>query len=260
MRSADRHALKRVLPLKNERAARDRQRRFWIDGVRMACRAVEHHAQVELVVRSKPLLTSSAGRHAVRALRERGAELLEVSPELFRSLQVAPRACGVGLVARQRWRELRSLEEGTWLVLERLRSPGNLGTLLRAAEASGARGLVCVGGQLDPFHPGVVRASMGSHFNLDFVRCGAGSLSRQTRRLGARLLGTCPSATLRWDQASYAEPLFIALGEEGEGMSRSLRASCTELVSIPVLGGADSLNVGVAGGLVLYEALRQRIP
>ena len=215
-------------------------------------RAVEDKAPIEFLVRSRVLLRSGAAHRAVKAL---SVPIVDVSPEAFRTLQIAPRASGVGVVCRQ---VLGQPGSGLWLAARSIRNPGNLGTLLRTAEAVGAEGLICVGGRLDPYDPKVVRATMGGHFGLKFARMGAGQLRSWARDRGAQIVGTAADAPARWDQHRFARTTVVVVGDEGEGMVSWVRSLCTHTVSLPMRGGADSLNVAVAGSVVLYEVLRQQ--
>jgi TrmH family RNA methyltransferase len=147
------------------------------------------------------------------------------------------------------------------LVLDRLRDPGNAGTILRTAAAAGVAGVVALGGTVDFLSPKVLRAAMGAAFRIPLVEddgeCPRDIISRLSA-CGLRTLAASPRAGKPCYQADFTGPLAILVGNEATGVSPELEEAAGELVSIPMSGHAESLNVAVAAGILLYEAVRQR--
>jgi TrmH family RNA methyltransferase len=163
-------------------------------------------------------------------------------------------------VLPQRWRRLDEVvPTGPWVVVEHLRSTGNLGCILRTCEAAGVEGVFFVGDALDPHDPEVVSTSMGGLLGLSLVRTGWGALGRWCRTHAVALVGSAPGAPLRWDDFRYPERTVVALGDERRGLPAPVLARCDAVVSIPLAGRADSLNVGTAAGVLLFELVRQRL-
>jgi TrmH family RNA methyltransferase len=161
-------------------------------------------------------------------------------------------------VVRQRWRAIERLEKGDlWLAVESVRSPGNLGTLLRTSLAVGARGLFVLG-DADPFDPACVRATMGALESLVLARVTREGLVRLVREARGRLVGAAPQARVDFRAAAYGGTTVVVLGSERSGLTDQTRGACDTLVRIPMAFGVDSLNLAVAGSVLLYEALRQR--
>jgi TrmH family RNA methyltransferase len=160
--------------------------------------------------------------------------------------------------------DLRDITPGDkpcWIVLSQVRTPGNFGTLLRTAAAIGAAGFILVGNTIDPFDPAVVRASMGAFFGQTLVRVGKVEELRQwTQRHHLLVVGASPDGTLAYNQIQYTRPTVLMLGEERRGLTTEQRAICQQLVRIPMVDGTDSLNLGVAGSLLMYEVLRSENP
>ena len=148
---------------------------------------------------------------------------------------------------------------GCVLVLAGVSDPGNVGTLLRAAEASGAVGVIVGPGTADVFSPKVVRASAGSIFGVPIAVVGdlPAALSI-LRASGRRRLGTVADGGTRYTAAALAEPIALVLGNEAHGISAELDPSIDELITIPMAGAAESLNVAMAGSILLFEANRGR--
>jgi TrmH family RNA methyltransferase len=147
---------------------------------------------------------------------------------------------------------------GIWVALDRVRDPGNLGTILRTADAAGMRGVALVGASCDPFSLEAVRATMGSIFHMPLARISEDGLIAQAKRSGARLIGThLTAAAIDYRNADYSPPLILLMGNEQQGLTERLSAACDVLVRIPMRGKADSLNLAVSTGLMIYEALRK---
>jgi RNA methyltransferase, TrmH family len=146
-----------------------------------------------------------------------------------------------------------------WLVLEGIRDPGNLGTIIRTVDAVGASGIVLVGATCDPYSRESVRATMGSIFNVPLVRTEAGPFRAWAARCPGDAVGTHLSAREDFRTAPYRGPVLLVMGSEGPGLSDDLARVCSRLVKIPMAGRLDSLNLAVATALVLYEIRRPRL-
>jgi TrmH family RNA methyltransferase len=158
-------------------------------------------------------------------------------------------------------RSLDSLDRSssdTWLVAERLRDPGNLGTILRTGDAVGAGGLILIGECVDPFSVEAVRASMGALFTVPVVQCEWDAFLPWLRAGPGQLVGLSLDTTVNYRSARYAAPTFLLTGNEAQGMPDGYAAQCDLLVKIPMLGKADSLNAAVATAVMAYEVLGQR--
>jgi TrmH family RNA methyltransferase len=148
---------------------------------------------------------------------------------------------------------------GPILVLAGIADPGNAGTLLRSAEAAGAMAVVATTGTVDLFAPKVVRASAGSLFRLPVaVEIDGGLLVEALRSIGIAPLGTAADAPCTYDRFDLTAPIALFLGNEAHGLEPSLGNLLADAVAIPMAGHVESLNVAMAGTLVLFEAARQR--
>lgn len=246
--------------LYGDRRARDRHGLFVIEGLRNFRLAVDGGWEIVAVLVSRTLLKSSACLQQVRALEQNGVPVARASPEEFRAVSRAEHASGIAAVVRQRVLPLHELPRRgvCWLVVSRLRAHGNLGTLLRTSAAVGGEGLIVLGGHVDPFDPAVVRASMGALFRQQVVRTGAKQLSHWARRHRLQVVGASPEGSCApYYEVQYRAPTLIVLGEERRGLE-DLTGLCHQLVRIPMGPDTDSLNVAIAGSLILYEVVRPR--
>ena len=155
-------------------------------------------------------------------------------------------------VFRPRWTEAVT-PEGVWLALEDMRDPGNLGTIIRTADAAGASGVILAGQSCDPWAPDCVRATMGSVFGVKLVRMEQPAFLAFLRQWPGESVGTHLKASESY-RRTYPTPSLLVMGSEGRGLSEEAASACSSLVHIPMKGGAESLNVAIATGLMLFEA------
>lgn len=144
-----------------------------------------------------------------------------------------------------------------WIVAQALRDPGNIGTILRTGDAVGAGGLILVDECADPFSVEAVRASMGALFTQRIVAATWDEFLAWLRSGEGQLIGTSLNATIDYQQAVYAKPAFILVGNEQAGLPADYERECDLLVKIPMLGKADSLNAAVATAVTAYEVINQ---
>jgi RNA methyltransferase, TrmH family len=146
------------------------------------------------------------------------------------------------------------VQEGVWVVLEDMRDPGNLGTIIRTVDAVGAAGVVLLGQSCDPYSRECVRASTGSIFGVPLVTTETGAFIMHAKGWKGDVVGTHLKATQSF-RRDYVAPTLLVMGSEGRGLSDDLAAACKTLVHIPMKGGAESLNVATATALMLYEIM-----
>ena len=147
-----------------------------------------------------------------------------------------------------------------WIALDRVRDPGNLGTIMRTADATGAKGVILVDDCTDPYSVEAVRASMGAVFNVEIVQMNADRFIQFASAWPGQTIGTALPASQDYRQADYQGPLILLMGNEQSGLPPRLMQACDQLIRMPMLGRSDSLNLAVATGVTLYEVLRHRQP
>lgn len=195
------------------------------------------------------------------ALKE-GAEVLEVSEPVLGKLASKDNPQTILSVFKQRLTappETSLSQETTWLSLEDIRDPGNLGTIIRTADAAGVAGIILIGNCCDPFAPEAVRATMGSIFAVPLVKMERDAFLKFARFWQGDVVATHLAARDDFRQTSYKGPELIVMGGEGPGLSDEISAACTRRVKIPMSGQLDSLNLAVATALMLYQVRGARI-
>ena len=244
-----------------ERKHRRQQGRFLVEGVKLLELALRAGARPRAVfVCYQELAPEAAG--LLEHLQAAGAELLPVSSTVMQAL--AEREAAEGLVAtfdlfEASLDDLPLAGNDLVLLLDRLQDPGNLGTLIRTADAVGAAGVVLLEPCVDPFDPKVVRGSMGSIFHVPLVRTSdAAATLAALRGRGLRIVAADAHRGVDWGDGLWQGSVALALGNEARGLSPDVIPHVAAWVRLPIPGQAESLNVAVAGGVLMYAWLRQR--
>ena len=244
-----------------ERRERDATGLTLVDGGREALRAMEAGAVVEAAFVCPPLLATREAKRVAEKLSQSfgpfGAsiEYAEVGERAFERLAYGDRADGVVLVVRLPRLELAHLDlpaEPLVVVTEDVEKPGNVGAILRSADA-----VIAVGGT-DLFNPNVIRASVGTVFTVPVAAASADDVVGWLRERGIRIVVSLVDGKRLHVEADLRGPVAIILGSEATGLSETWRGADAESVRLPMAGVADSLNVSAAAAVLLYEAWRQR--
>jgi TrmH family RNA methyltransferase len=245
----------------SDRKERQQSGLFFVEGLRIVGEAVQKHWNVDTLVVAPELLSSLFGQQLVTDVTSAGGNVLEVSADVFRSLSVKDGPQGIAAVVRQRWSNLEDVHPtagDTWIALDSVQDPGNLGTILRTSDAAGCRGVILLDQSTDPFDPAAIRASMGAVFDQPLVKTSLPVFASWKKHVGTVVVGTSDKAQQDYHQFSYPEGLVVLMGSERLGLQEHHYALCDEVVSIPMRGESDSLNLAVATALVVYEILNQR--
>jgi TrmH family RNA methyltransferase len=253
----------RFLTLRSLQTSQGRSRTalYVIEGIRHLARAVEHHAPIESLFLDLSVLSNPFGQKLARRLRQRGVPGVRLSNQLYRDLTLASEPQGIGAVVRQQWTPLsqtRSERNSLWLAVESIESPGNLGTIIRTAEAAGVTGIFVLGADCDPYDPATIRATMGSLFSQQLVRCSLREFTDWARSRGVAIVGSSPAGLLDYKAIRYSFPNVLVIGSEKRGLSEQMIEVANFLVRIPMRGECDSINAAVAAGVLLFEMSNQR--
>jgi TrmH family RNA methyltransferase len=255
--------IRRLRALRHDPALRREQGVFLAEGVHLAQEALRSAADIELVVFSKRLSERDEGRALLRAVAQRRLSCAEADVALLDSIQDARSPQPIlMLVRRPAWPPDAGLgapgPTPLAVVAVGIQDPGNLGSVLRTADAAGATACFVAEGSADPFHPRAVRATMGSIFRMPVCVDSRPGLVERLRARGLRLIGTDTMHGVAYHRCDLAGPAAVFFGAEGAGLSPSVRSELDECIQIPMRDGVDSLSVGAAAAVVLFEAARQR--
>ena len=247
--------------LRDKRHRRE-SRQFLAEGLRILTEARESGRVPRLLFFSGATAAHPLVVRLIDAVEGSGGEAIETSPDILSKLSGKDNPGAVMGVFDEFGPILEDLDRSSadiWLVAERLRDPGNLGTMLRTGDAVGAGGLILIGECVDPFSIEAVRASMGALFTVPVVRCEWDAFIGWLRQGPGQLVGLSLDTSQDYRAARYDAPTFLLTGNEAQGMPETYAAACDLLVRIPMLGRADSLNAAVATAVMAYEVLAQRL-
>lgn len=194
--------------------------------------------------------------HSGRLPAIAAAESMEVAPAIIAKITGKDNPQEVVGVLRQRWARLPPQVSGLWLALDRPRDPGNLGTIIRTADAVACSGCIVIGEATDPYAPECVRATAGSIANVPLVRVTEAEFIGWAK--GRAVVGTAGSAKLDFREGAVSRDAVVLLGSESDGLPSELLAACSKVVRIPMWGRTESLNLAVSAGVMLYEVMRGR--
>lgn len=244
------------------RTKRQRTGEFLVQGVRPITLAVDNGWPINALIYPAGRTLS---RWAGDLLDRVGATRVEMAPELLRELgdktDQAPELIAVAQLPPDRLESISVGADFLGVVFDRPTSPGNIGTLVRSADAFGANCVIVSGHAADVYDPKAVRASTGSLFALPVVRAESSAVVVdwiRGRDVDVRIVGTDEGGTVEVDHHDLTVPTLLVVGNETAGMSSSWRQACDTVVNIPIGGAASSLNAANAATVVLYEAARQR--
>lgn len=240
--------------------ARDETKSFMAEGLKLVIDALDLGWTIRTLVYSKaakgkPLVEKVAARTVAS-----GGLVLEVSEKVMSAITRRDNPQMVAGVFEQRWNALKDVRPSgseTWVALDRVRDPGNLGTIIRTADAAGASGVILVGDCTDPFSMETVRATMGSLFAVPLVKTTPADFLRWKKDSGARLVATHLAGAVDYRTIDYrSKPVVLMMGNEQSGLPDDLASAADALARIPQVGRADSLNLAVATGVMLFEVRR----
>lgn len=269
--------VKQLVKLRDRRA-RDDAGLFLIEGYREVRRAVEAGVKLQELYCAPEWFLGENEPLLIEAAQRAGAEVFELSRPVFAKVSYRDRPDGLLAVAPQWKRTLTDLAtmvgrglsptgdggrkahptDPFLLVVEAIEKPGNLGTLLRSADAAGVDAVLVCDPVTDLFNPNVVRSSTGVLFSVPVVVADSAEVRAWLRDQGIRAVATTPAAPALYTESDLRGPLAIIMGSEQYGLSEFWLKESDLLVRIPMAGQADSLNVAMAAIIALFEAVRQR--
>jgi RNA methyltransferase, TrmH family len=247
--------IKRLRRLSGRRSARDAERVFVLEGAKVIREALRAGAPLEAV-----FVTGDADDPVIEEAARLGTRVFELAPGVMEAVADAVTPQAVMALTPYIDVPLDAVDTADLaVVLVDVRDPGNAGTVLRSAEAAGARAVVCCDGSVDVYNPKTVRASAGAVFHVPVVV--GGDPVEVLDRMGSwglQRLGAVAAGGVDYLAANLRRPTALVLGNEAHGLPEATAASLDGTVSIPMAGRAESLNVGMAAAVLCFEAVRQR--
>lgn len=255
--------IKEIASLK-QRKYRDKLGLFVAEGVRLVEECKSANWPVQMCIYTE----EAAARERTKAIIDRlsitSCRMIIVSEDIYNKISDTEQPQGIMAVIKKHKYGIEQLlapqdKMSLFVVLDSIQDPGNIGTIIRTADAAGCTGVITLKGSADVFATKTVRATMGSLFHLPVIEgVSPTELIFTFKQAGIKLMATCLDQSQAYYRTDFNYPVAIILGNEGQGISPELISAADSRLIIPLIGQAESLNVAVAAGVILYEAVRQR--
>lgn len=244
----------------SQKKTREETNSFLAEGLKLVIDALDQGWTIRTLIYAK----AGKGKALVEQVAARtvasGGLVLEVSEKVIASITRRDNPQMVVGVFEQRWKALADIRPAggqTWVALDRVRDPGNLGTIIRTADAAGASGIILLGETTDPFSLETVRATMGSIFALPIARATPEEFIQWKKNSGCLLVATHLAGAVDYRKIDYSsKPVVLLMGNEQSGIPPFLAEKADALAKIPQAGRADSLNLAIATAVMLFEVRR----
>ncbi len=231
---------------------------FLAEGARLAVEAADLGVWPEILLFSPAALQRDQVRALIAQAEARRVHTIETSETVLAQISKRDNPQTVIGAYKQRLTPLKEIGGDTIVALEGIRDPGNLGTILRTADSTGAGGVILIGDSCDPFSVETVRASMGSLFAMNLARASFDELLQYKTQRGAEMLGLSLQGAAFDAMGAAPARAIVLMGNEQSGLPQHMEEACDQLVKLPMRGRADSLNLAIATGVMLYDLWRRR--
>ncbi len=242
---------------------RDQQGVFLAEGLKLIIDALDLGWTIRTLVYSKAGKGNSLVEQVAARTIAKGGDVLEVSEKIIAAITRRDNPQMVVGVFEQKVHSLSAIKpqgNEVYVALDRVRDPGNLGTIIRTADAVGAKGIILIGDTTDPFSLETVRATMGSVFAMPLVRATEAEFLAWRKSFSGLVVGTHLKGAVDYRTIPYAnKPVILMMGNEQQGLPDPLASACDKLARIPQEGRADSLNLAIATGVMLFEIRRDAL-
>ena len=242
---------------------RDETNLFLAEGLKLIIDALDLGWKLSVLVVAKAAIGNPVADKTIARALALGAEVVETSEKVTAAITRRDNPQAVLGVFEQRYNALSSIKASstdTFLALDRVRDPGNLGTIIRTADAAGVKGVILIGECTDPFAIETVRATMGSVFAVPLYHASEPDFISFRKTFTGLVCGTHLKGAVDYRSVDYSKaPVLIIMGNEQSGMGEALSDACDKLIRIPQQGRADSLNLAIATGVTLFEVRRHAL-
>ncbi len=231
---------------------------FVAEGIRICREAAENGWEIRYLLYDNSNIDIHMIENLINNVLCLGTDVIGVTSEILSKISHKENPQNVLCVICQKWNHLPSIiKDKTFVALETVRDPGNLGTILRTMDGVGATDCILLDECTDPFSYESVRASMGAIFNVNIIASSSKNFLKWKSRHKISLIGTSLFNSNDYTKTNWQLPFILAMGNEQQGLSQNILNECDQLIKLPMLGRSDSLNLAVSTGVALYESIRK---
>ncbi|HZK33633.1 MAG TPA: RNA methyltransferase [Tissierellaceae bacterium] len=240
---------------------RQKHNSFIVEGIKIIEEAIENDYPIKHIVYTDYLLENEEGK-ALFSKIEKLNNLVNVPENIFKEISDTENPQGIigitNIVPRD-IKEIYDLENKRLLFLDGLQDPGNMGTIIRTADAFSMGGIIIREGSVDPYNPKVIRATMGSIFRVPLYFTDGIEELKNLKSKGVNIYSTSLDGSIAIYKADFMEEFILSIGNESRGVSKEVLSLSNKLIKIPMTGKTESLNAAVAASIIMYEAMKGRI-
>lgn len=239
---------------------RNNKNLYFIEGIRIVEDAIESNESIEYILYSDKLFQTKDGENLFNIINNKFT-YYQIDHKLFKEISDTENPQGIIAVVKMKNHKLEDIHKENSLIifLDKLQDPGNMGTIIRSADALGASGIIVSKGSVDIYNPKVVRSTMGSLFHIPIVQISDSiETIQKLKNTGVRILATTLGKAKYCYDIDLTENILVIIGNEGNGISKELFNISDENIIIPMDGDSESLNVSMASSIIMYEVLRQK--
>lgn len=253
---------KNIKALRDSKKIRQKQNRFLIEGLKSVTEAIDSSFHIDFIVISHSFLDNNERKIRDLLKNIKDTRIFKAPNNVFKELSDTVTPQGIMAIVEQKQYQLQKVIKNNFLIvaLDRVGDPGNMGTIIRTADAVGADAVLVSKGCVDIYNPKVIRTTMGSIFNIPVIQTdNLLETLEKIKQAGGNIVTTFLDTNNYYYDVDLSLPVVIVLGQEDKGVSKDIVEISDYVVKIPMPGKAESLNVSVACGVLLFEALKQRI-
>lgn len=241
---------------------RDQYEQYIIEGVRIVLDAVEKKKSIDCIVFCEDLFDTSGGEQLIHLLVNLHYKLFKMTKKMYSEITDTKNPQGIMAILpfeKHDCEFILSKNNAFSIVLDRIQDPGNLGTILRTAEAAGVDAVLMAKGCVDLYNPKTIRATMGSIFNIPIINFNSTEeIINVLKCKGFEIISTSLNASQYYYELNFNNKMAIVIGNEANGILPEIIQNSDHVVKIPMIGNAESLNAAIAASIIMYEAVRQR--
>ena len=239
----------------HQKKERKKSGKFYIEGLRLIGEALHTGFPLESIVFCSDLLISDFGWKVIEVGKNKEIDTIEVTKDVFLSFALKENPQGIAAVGFQKWLQIGSLHplKGLWIALDNVQDPGNLGTIMRSLDGASGKGLILLGNTTDAYHPKTIRASMVAIFSLKIGRASVSEFRKWIMKQSIPIIGSICKEAKKYKYYDFPKEMILLMGSEQKGLSNNLLEICEDLVTIPMAGSVDSLNLACAASIILFE-------
>ncbi|MCT4606968.1 MAG: RNA methyltransferase [Marinisporobacter sp.] len=259
--SSDNGTIKQVRELKKKKY-RQKYGQYIVEGIRIIRDALENNKKIKYILFNEELYTVSGGEALLNELMEKNIKVYEISNKIYMSLSDTQNPQGIMAILPMEEYDLEYILNDSkhfFLVLDRIQDPGNLGTIIRTADAAGFSAVILAKGCVDLYNLKTIRSTMGSIFHFPIIQGDETvEIIKKLKSKDIKIVSTSLETEKYYDEVNYNERTAFIIGNEANGVLKEVLQYSDDLVKIPMIGKAESLNASIAASIMMYEAVRQR--